>query len=100
MTTATVTLRTPSGVPLWLTKQWQEWVYKTVEESGKSQKLLAQLAGFDPSYLIQMRKGFIPRRDVVESFGAAVGKKDQALLMAGFLPNQKYLGIISRALTK
>ena len=86
-----------SGIPAWLAEQWQTW---WLANQQGSQVEVAREAGLCPSYITRIRGGHIPRRDMVEALGTALGKRDEALLMAGYLPGPGYAEQILKALKK
>lgn len=92
------TTKLQPGVPSWLRQQWQTWW--ATNTKGLVGNDIALAVGICPSYITRIRNGFIPRRDVVESLGQHLGKRDQALLVAGYLPGPAYLPLIAKALKK
>jgi transcriptional regulator with XRE-family HTH domain len=69
--------------PLWLRRQWKDFVCARMQEKQLTQNALAEAAGIDPSYVWLIRRGWIPKRDKVEQIGRALGDSDGTLRAAG-----------------
>lgn len=80
-----------SGQPEWVCQQWAAYVNKACHEFTATMDDLCRESGINMSYIHRMRRGYVPRRDMVAAFGRTVaGNKGevQALFMAGYVPNQ------------
>lgn len=85
--------------PAWLTNLWKTWLAKTLAAQQMSFGKLAEAAGCNASYVSHMvNKGTIPRRAVAERVGVALGKKNEALLMAGYIPHRGFIEALTKAM--
>lgn len=84
--------------PAWLVGQWTNWITKALASSKISKGKLAEMADFNASYLSLMVKGTIPRRQVVQALGKALGKEHEALLMAGYVPHRGFITALVRSM--
>ena len=92
------------SLPAWIQLGWSEWIGKALARAREvdklDQKAVAAKAGIDASYLTHMKNGLVPRRDMVEALGEALGRRDEALLYAGYLPHKGCLRAVLAAARK
>ena len=68
-------------------KAWGKWVRQHRDALRLSGRALATLAKCDPGYICRMERGEVPSREVVERIGRALHNPDEALVLAGFIPD-------------
>lgn len=96
-------MKNQPGTPVWLQLTWSTWLSEALIKAaatGINQNSVASAAGVDASYLAHMKRGIIPRRDMAEAIGEALGRREEALLMAGYLPHRGCLRVILEAAAK
>ena len=67
--------------------KWGDWLRDKRKAMRLNRRELAALAGCDPSYITLFEAGRIPSRKKTEALGVAVRALDEALVMAGFMPD-------------
>lgn len=71
--------------PVWLRRQWRDFVCDKMRKLQLTQCALAEAANIDASYVWLVRRGWIPVRKKVAQIGRALGDMDGALRAAGML---------------
>lgn len=67
---------------------WANYIKDKRKKKKLTRRKLAELAKVDPSYLTLIeRDGYIPRRDKITSFAAALeAESNEMFIMAGYIP--------------
>lgn len=72
--------------PLQFKNAWRQFIAENLRVKQMTKRALCRRAAIDPSYVtLFCRDGYIPKRDVVERVGLALGSIDEALRAAGYL---------------
>jgi len=91
--------RDQPGVEPALQKAWMVWLHNAIANCPKTATELAAEAGLaSSSYLNLMRRGHVPRRDVARALGRALGREEECMLVAGYVPHRGFIKALAQAM--